>query len=130
MKENQRNIYNNISKSFNKLIYFFLLLIYFSISTLGYEIIRLQKYFRDKFNDRAGISSFHFCQWQFLNSTAAIEDEILHLNIQNSWQNGGYDKGVTELLDLFKNNFAYGPVYDEFCKNIHYCGVYYVKFCI
>lgn len=121
--KDERNNLNNLSKSINKLIYFFLVIIvYFSATILGYEILKLRDFLKEKFYDRS-ITSFHFCQWQFLNTTTAIEDEILHFNYRDILQTDSYRN---ELRELFRSNLAYGSAYDEFCKKIHYCGVYYV----
>lgn len=122
----ERKIILNLSKRLNKLISFCILILYVTVSALGYEIIRLRDYIDGKFYDRR-ISSFHFCQWQYLNSTSAIEDEILQLNYRDS---AVLYKNRFEIKELFRNNFNYGSAYDEFCKKIHYCGIYYVNFLI
>jgi hypothetical protein len=118
----ERNILNNLSRNLNKLLSYCLLILYFSALTLGYEILKLRDYVNGRFIDMK-INNFHFCQWQFLNTTSAIENEVLQLNYQDTRK---LDSNRIEIEEIFRNNFAYGSVYDEFCKKVHYCGVYYV----
>ena len=117
----ERNILNDLSRNLNKLLSYCLLILYFSALTLGYEILKLRDYVDGKFIDMK-ISNFHFCQWQFLNTTSAIENEVLQLNYQDTLK---LDSNRI-IEDIFKKNFAYGSIYDEFCNKVHYCGLYYV----
>ena len=109
-------------KKLDFLFYYLFMLLSFAINSLGYEILNLNAFVKDKFYDKK-ITNFHFCQWQYFNKTIAPDNDILQINyfdIENS-------KIIkNQFNEIFKQKFTYNLEYDAFCSKIKYCGIYYV----